>query len=570
VKRILGFKPEEVLFAPTTQCNLVCRHCGVKRSGRTLPGDAAARFLASCRRLGVQRVGFTGGEPFLAAEFLYSLTRHAVRSGMLFDRVMTNGVWWSSEDDLKAALVRLFNAGFDGSLSVSVDAFHAQDLRKVARFIGLAILIWRRPDIISIACVSGAEDGRTKEMLKALAARLEARLTGFGTTHPSIRGRSIFIKVMKIALSSAGKTEKLKDPWEGSWFKDDYCRGPGNVFYVLPDGDVKPCCGYANDAKELTIGNIKRDSPGAIMKNFRNNRLVATIFSSGLGSIRRRLERAGFVFPGKTGDHCYFCDYILRKAPRKLLSASLMKKSMALAIAFLMIATSCLMAEAQTLVKAKGYHQIKARVIKKLEVPTWYHEGLFYDGKSLWLANGLKGKTWVIDPADGSITSELEPVAGFTEAITSSGDTYYTSEWDEKKLYKIRIENGKMVAESDVSFAPAHPAGLVWNGAHLFIVTWTRGLGTKFNLLMLDQDMKVLNSVRIRTIHEPDHLAWDGKYLWISSWYTKEVYKVDVTTWEMLGYFCSPVSKTTGIAWDGKYFWVTGTYADLYQMEVGE
>jgi glutamine cyclotransferase len=233
---------------------------------------------------------------------------------------------------------------------------------------------------------------------------------------------------------------------------------------------------------------------------------------------------------------------------------------------------SCESEAGQTLKEAKGFKRMSGRVIKKLEVPKLYHEGLYYDGRSIWLSNGEGGNTWVIDTSSGAVLSEIEPVAGFTEAITARGDgTFYTTEWFEKKVYRARLDNNKLVVESSVSVAPSHPAGAIWNGKRLYVVLWERSfLGTRFSIVEMDEDMNIVNKVPIRTIQEPDHLAWDGAYLWMTSWYDRRVYKIDVLTWEVLGYFRSPFEKTTGVAWDGKRLWLTATDGDLYQMEVGE
>ena len=31
-------------------------------------------------------------------------------------------------------------------------------------------------------------------------------------------------------------------PWDGAWFAEDYCEGPGQALIVNPRGEVKPCC----------------------------------------------------------------------------------------------------------------------------------------------------------------------------------------------------------------------------------------------------------------------------------------------------------------------------------------
>jgi MoaA/NifB/PqqE/SkfB family radical SAM enzyme len=310
----MPFRPKEILFSPTTACNLTCPHCGVPRSGTIINIKDAVRFLDGAPASGVERVGFTGGEPFLAMGPLVALTKEAVGRGLLFDRIMTNGVWWRRAGTLRRRLSALRDAGYDGSICVSLDAFHAQDPRKVARFIRCAASVWRRPDIVSIARVSGARDRESARLLRRVARELggSVRVSPAGASY--IRSDRLFVKVYDIALSPAGKASCLKDGWgDGRWFREDRCRGPGNVFMVMPDGAVKPCCGYASDEAALTIGNIKRDSPARILRKFSGNRFASTVFNSGLGELRRRLERSGVRFPGRTSSHCFFCRYVLTR-----------------------------------------------------------------------------------------------------------------------------------------------------------------------------------------------------------------------------------------------------------------
>ena len=222
--------------------------------------------------------------------------------------------------------------------------------------------------------------------------------------------------------------------------------------------------------------------------------------------------------------------------------------------------------------RAKEYKaKIPVRVVKKIPLPEGYHEGLYYDGKNLWLCNGEGGNIWIISPRTGDIVSEIKPIGGFTEGITAYGDgTYWLTDWEDKKIYRIRINGKKMSVEYEIDLDPAHPAGVVWTGEKLYMITWTRGMGTQYHLMQLDENEHMFIKMRIKRIHEPAHLAWDGKHLWITSWYNQLVYKVDVETFQIMGSFRSPAPDTTGIAWDGKHFWITGTRADLYQVEIGE
>ncbi|MDP2928524.1 MAG: hypothetical protein Q8O01_00475 [Candidatus Omnitrophota bacterium] len=214
--------------------------------------------------------------------------------------------------------------------------------------------------------------------------------------------------------------------------------------------------------------------------------------------------------------------------------------------------------------------QIVCEVSEKFKLPKWYHEGLYSDGGNIWVSNGQKGNTWVVDASNGSIVKEIAPAGTFTEAITSKEkDSYIVTDWDLKKIYTARIEDGRMGIKGEISTDPFHPAGAVWNGTNLFVITWLRTLtGTKFHLLKMDDKFNILSRDAITNIQEPSGLAWDGSNLWISSWYARRIYKVDDRTLEILGHIRSPAKKTTGIAWAGKYLWVTGTYSDLYKMEL--
>lgn len=311
------------MFSLTARCNLNCRHCATDKSKKTLSKVTAVRFLNQCRRAGIKQVGFTGGEPFLVFDFLSRLVKEALKLGMFFDRIMTNAVWFKNQPWLKQALTKLYKIGYDGSICISVDVFHKQELKKIAVFIGTAVSIWQRPDFVSIAYISGCKDSQTKRRLKKLACILNADLVEFSSGRRCIKNDFLFIKLINIDLSPVGKAGGLKNPWGKTWFKEDYCQGPGNVLFVEPDGSVKPCCGYAAELSELTIGNIAEDSLGALLTAAKKNRYVHAVFNRGLSRIRKRLEKKNIKFPGKTKNHCFFCEYLLKEIPRPILEKCL-------------------------------------------------------------------------------------------------------------------------------------------------------------------------------------------------------------------------------------------------------
>ena len=304
------FAPKEILFASSSGCNLSCAHCAVRKDGRRLPPAAAVKFLRSAKAAGLERVGFTGGEPFLDVPFLLAVAEAAFRRDLFFDRIATNASWFKTPAGLRRILKKLRTAEYDGTFAVSVDAFHDDDLDKVALFLKTAAGIWDRPDIAQIVSVRGARDRATASRIRELARRLDAKIvTRFGRRF--LKAEFLLLPLASIDIVPVGRATGMTDPWGRNWFKDDYCQGPGHILYVLPDGSVKPCCGYATDAERLTIGNIHRDSAAAVLRKAARNPFVRAVFEHGLGRVRGRLTAEGVRFPGRTDNHCYFCHHVL-------------------------------------------------------------------------------------------------------------------------------------------------------------------------------------------------------------------------------------------------------------------
>ena len=215
-------------------------------------------------------------------------------------------------------------------------------------------------------------------------------------------------------------------------------------------------------------------------------------------------------------------------------------------------------------------YPMHSKVVRTIKLPKQgYPEGILVGKYEILLNNGSGGATYAIDIASGKITSYIEPVATFSEGITGDNKgNYWVTDWDTKKIYRVRIEKSKMVPESGFSFEPAHPAGVVWVSPYLYVITWTRGLGTKYHIVKLDRDFSIIKRERLKGISEPSQIAWDGKNFWVSSWFNQCVYKLDPVTFKIKSFFKTPIKKVTGVAWDGKNFWVTGTDDDLYEIEV--
>src|SRR5262249_15802630 len=115
-------------------------------------------------------------------------------------------------------------------------------------------------------------------------------------------------------LAPVERAERLAGAWDGEWFAEDYCEGPGQALIVNPRGEVKPCCGFASDLDQLTIGNIHTDTVAQVVQRGRRHPYVGKVFREGLTPLPDQiLAPAPDALPGATSNHCFFCWSVLPK-----------------------------------------------------------------------------------------------------------------------------------------------------------------------------------------------------------------------------------------------------------------
>jgi organic radical activating enzyme len=310
------FRPNYLSFAGTYQCNLSCPHCCVPIEWTDrLEIGAAIRFLDDAFEQGIRVLGFTGGEPFLYPEFVFEVTRRAAQLGFRFDKIMTNGVWFNDQTHLKDVLATLKDCGFTGKLGLSVDKFHGINTLKTAEFCRTARHIFDRDTFLSLSYAS-SDTQKGLEPIHKLARELDAVVEW-----SEMLGRYLLVSrdfTMTLNWNHLATVERAENlpgnPWDGEWFAEDYCEGPGQALIVNPRGDVKPCCGFASDLDQLTIGNIHTDSAAKIIEQGRNHPYVGKVFREGLTAIRDEiLARDPQALPGASSNHCFFCWYVLTK-----------------------------------------------------------------------------------------------------------------------------------------------------------------------------------------------------------------------------------------------------------------
>jgi hypothetical protein len=310
------------MFAGTYQCNLACPHCCVPIEWpERLSITAALSFLEDAHEFGIRTIGFTGGEPFLYLDFLEALVRRAAELGWRFDKIQTNGVWFQSNDELRLALRRLQCAGFTGKFGLSVDKFHhapgnggKPTLAALVSFCQAARQTFQRDNIVSLAYASRAPQVGLESI-----QRLASALGGVVEWSAVLRRYLVVTPDMTMTcnwnhLAPVERAEALGSSWDGEWFIEDYCEGPGQALVVTPKGEVKPCCGFASDLDQLTIGNIYTDRVADIVRHARQHPYVGRVFQEGLTAIKDEiLSRDPTALPGATSNQCFLCWYVLTR-----------------------------------------------------------------------------------------------------------------------------------------------------------------------------------------------------------------------------------------------------------------
>ena len=256
------------------------------------------------------------------------MIKASIDMDFMFDRIMTNGDWWKTKEDLRATLQKVYDAGYDGKIGVSYDSFHAQSEERIVTFIQTVWEIFGS-DAVEIQSVKGDTPPYPKEShtasilltqnlawkLSSLASRLnltyEENISPSGRGIATLTGGEIFLPAYIQTESYQAKDDRaFKDK---SWFEDDFCQSMGQILFVHATGDIAPCCGFANENPALFIGKIT-DSFDQILEKSQKNKMVQLCFEKGLSSKIRILKAEGHLPAGKTEDICTFCDFVMHNS----------------------------------------------------------------------------------------------------------------------------------------------------------------------------------------------------------------------------------------------------------------
>jgi len=96
----IGRKLKHIDLEVTRECNLRCRHCSAssKKRGLELSENQIKEILEQARGLGLEKVGLTGGEPFLVREKIKNIGNFAVNELKTPIHIHSNGTKITKQD----------------------------------------------------------------------------------------------------------------------------------------------------------------------------------------------------------------------------------------------------------------------------------------------------------------------------------------------------------------------------------------------------------------------------------------------------------------------------------------
>jgi radical SAM protein with 4Fe4S-binding SPASM domain len=269
-------RPRTIGWEITNQCNLTCVHCFTasgKRPHDELTMEECRRVLDSMAGIGVDTIGWTGGEPLLR-ENLEELTVYARGRG-IGSTITTNGVLLDEERArrLRDAGMRAVQVSLDGSTAELNRRIRNSTPGEFDRIID-AIRICKRLNLrVHLATLISLETlADAREMVK-LGKREGVDAIRFCGFAPVGRGKR---DQVRSRLGIAGRLDGLMEFIREAQDDDeivmsfdvgfgpvppDYefhvCTAGIETFYLKSNGDVYPCTALM--APQFRVGNVREN-----------------------------------------------------------------------------------------------------------------------------------------------------------------------------------------------------------------------------------------------------------------------------------------------------------------------
>ncbi|HEY9103650.1 radical SAM protein [Chitinimonas sp.] len=278
----------------TWACDIRCAHCSQDHVRTHLDLAVAKQAIEGLLRHGeINRLSFTGGEPFLRFDAMLELARFGAQADLKFG-IVTNARWAKSAEKAHQRLAQLAEHGLD-VLVISHDEFHEAfvpdeaiaHLLNAAEQLGVATQFYvSRNDTTPIPLIQ-----------QCLSER-------FG-----VAGDQVLVRdVVPLGHGAALPISTLAR----SYFEQDRECPVRNEYNLWPDGEMLPCCS-AGTHIGLSLGNLQHDSIDTLVARRRQSRLLGMLHRHDMAELVLRLpEPIGTRLASQNYvSACHLCHAIL-------------------------------------------------------------------------------------------------------------------------------------------------------------------------------------------------------------------------------------------------------------------
>ncbi len=261
---------KEVDWEITNECNLTCKHClpmsGTPRT-HELTTEEVFHALQTFKEHGVEKVCFTGGEPFCKND-LIPILEFATRIGV-HTSVITNGTLIGERTLLKMKALQVDLAvSLEASCKEKNDFIRGKGtFDKVITFLKLCCTHGVSLDLYMT--VNNQNIGEVKKVGN-LAKKYKCR--GFHIKEINKDGRAGQAPFLWIDESNRTQlahvtTSVIEDVFcESVSYTDSHCWADGTALFVSADGNIYPCVEVFYKRPELALGNVRSSSLDQILE----------------------------------------------------------------------------------------------------------------------------------------------------------------------------------------------------------------------------------------------------------------------------------------------------------------
>lgn len=242
----------------------------------------------------IEKVSFTGGEPFMEYDLLVYLIDYSSRRGLRATTI-TNGYWATSYEKAYKMLKKLKDVGLK-HLSISHDSYHQEYIK--TEFIRNLLKATTALKIQTTMAMVKIKDEKVGHIIDEI-------------------GESIYSSDLQIVpcLSVGGAKKTFTDEQFDRTIetKCTHCTYNGN-FVVAYDGSIYPCCSQVIFESGLSIGNFSDMTLKDALQKVKNNALLYLIRNKDLTFFTDYAkDKLGIQIPDKVVNSCELCGLLFKK-----------------------------------------------------------------------------------------------------------------------------------------------------------------------------------------------------------------------------------------------------------------